>query len=118
MAQFPYTVNFYFRCIAHKIKIKIRTSNYHKLKNHPPKGGGLNMVDRGMELVCGVRKGVLYTVKEKPLDPRWSQRDIQVYLGLCATGQSLGLSPEQASLEAEAFVFKQISLVSRKQHET
>lgn len=60
-----------------------------------------------MELVCGLRNGILYTVKEKPLDPRWSQRDIQVYLGLCATGQSLGLSSEKASLEAEAFVFRQ-----------
>jgi hypothetical protein len=59
-----------------------------------------------MDLVCGLRHGILYTVKEKPLDPRWSQRDIQVYLGQCATGQSLGLSSEAASLAAEAFVFR------------
>lgn len=60
-----------------------------------------------MELICGLRKGVLYTIKEKPLDPRWSQRDIQIYLGLCATGQSIGWSPERASQIAEAFVFRQ-----------
>jgi hypothetical protein len=60
-----------------------------------------------MERVCGLRRGILYMIKEKPLDPRWSQRDIQTYLGLCATGQSMGLSAEKASQEAEAFVFRQ-----------
>ena len=29
------TVNFYFTCIALKIKVKIRASNYHTFENHP-----------------------------------------------------------------------------------
>ena len=41
-----YTVNFYFRCAAHKIKVKIRISNYHTL----------NMVVRGTAAMRDLQK--------------------------------------------------------------
>ena len=56
--------------------------------------------------IAGLREGVLYKVAERPLDPRWSQADLQILLGLCATGQHLGWTEERAFQAAEALVYK------------
>jgi len=56
--------------------------------------------------VAGLRGGVLYKVAKRPLDPRWSQADLQTLLGLCATGQHLGWADERAFQAAEALIFK------------
>lgn len=60
-----------------------------------------------MEIIAGVRKSILYTVNEIPLDPRWSRKYIQRFLSLCATGQSLGWTEERSVQVAEALVIKQ-----------
>ena len=59
-----------------------------------------------MSWVSGVRGTVLYTVQQRPVDPRWSNRDIQTMLGWCATGQHLGWNEERAFQAAEAIVMK------------
>lgn len=56
--------------------------------------------------IAGVREGILYKVAKRPLDPRWSQADLQTVLGLCATGQHLGWAEERAFQAAEALVYK------------
>ena len=57
-----------------------------------------------MNWVSGLRSGILYTVMKRPLDPRWSNEDLQVALAWCATGQHLGWSEERAFQVAEAIV--------------
>ena len=57
---------------------------------------------------AGIRAGILYTVEKRPLDPRWSQRDLQQLLGWCATGQHLGWNEGRAFQAAEALVMKRI----------
>jgi len=56
--------------------------------------------------IAGIRAGVLYKVAKRPLDPRWSQTDLQNLLGLCATGQHLGWTEERAFQVAEAILMK------------
>jgi len=56
--------------------------------------------------VAGVRNGILYKVKKRPLDPRWSSADLQTMLGLCATGQHLGWTEERAFRAAEAVIIR------------
>ena len=56
--------------------------------------------------VAGIRQGTLYTVKERPLDPKWSNRDLQDALAWCATGQHLGFDSERAFQAAEGLVMK------------
>lgn len=56
--------------------------------------------------IAGLREGILYKVAKRPLDPRWSQTDLQTLLGLCATGQHLGWTEERAFQAAEALVYK------------
>ena len=85
--------------------------------------------------VAGLRGGKLYTTNARPLDPRWSQRDLQRMLAWSATAQHLGWSEERAFQAAEALVMKTLYhgirwptgttlvadmdlLVSREQHES
>jgi len=56
--------------------------------------------------IAGLRQGILYKVAKRPLDPRWSQADLQILLGLCATGQHLGWTEERAFQAAEALLMK------------
>lgn len=56
----------------------------------------------------GIRNGTLYTILKRPLDPRWSNRDLQNALAWCATGQHLGLDAERAFQAAEALVMKSL----------
>ena len=56
--------------------------------------------------IAGLREGILYKVAKRPLDPRWSQADLQTLLGLCATGQHLGWTEERAFQAAEALLMK------------
>jgi hypothetical protein len=58
--------------------------------------------------VAGVRDGKLYTVAERPIDPRWSMRDLHTALGICANAQHLGFDPERAFRAAEGIVMKSI----------
>ncbi|NBP66909.1 MAG: hypothetical protein EBU66_19970 [Bacteroidetes bacterium] len=88
-----------------------------------------------MSWVAGIRKDILYTVKKRPLDPRWSQQDLQVLLGWCASAQALGWTEQRAFQAAEALVMKkknhgivwsnmellndmELLLVSGEQHKT
>ena len=57
---------------------------------------------------AGIRQGKLYTVAKRPLDPRWSNRDLQNMLAWAATGQHCGLDGERAFQAAEALVMKSI----------
>jgi hypothetical protein len=59
-----------------------------------------------MSWVAGLRSDVLYTVQKRPLDPRWSQQDFQVFLGWCASAQALGWTEQRAFQAAEALVMK------------
>ena len=59
-------------------------------------------------LVAGIRGGKLYTVAKRPLDPRWSTRDLHEVLAWCATGQHMGLDAERAFQAAEALVMKSL----------
>jgi len=61
-----------------------------------------------MSWVAGLRNGVLYCVKTRPLDPRWSSKHIQKMLGFCATGMHLGLSENRAFQAAEALIMSEI----------
>lgn len=56
--------------------------------------------------IAGLRSGKLYTVAKRPLDPRWSNRDIMQMLGWCATGQHIGWSEARAFQVAEAMVMR------------
>ena len=58
--------------------------------------------------VCGIREGILYTIEERPIDPRLSKRHLQEILAWCATGQHLGLIADRAFNAAEAIVMKSI----------
>lgn len=59
-----------------------------------------------MSWVAGIRKDILYTVQKRPLDPRWSQQDLQVLLGWSASAQALGWTEQRAFNVAEALVMK------------
>jgi hypothetical protein len=59
-----------------------------------------------MRWVAGIRFGALYTLEERPLDPRWSHQDMYTMLGWCATGQALGWTEERAFQTAEAIVMR------------
>lgn len=56
--------------------------------------------------VAGIRKDEVYKVEKRPLDPRWSQQDLQVLLGFCASAQALGWTEQRAFVVAEALVMK------------
>lgn len=59
-----------------------------------------------MSWIAGIRNNVLYKVEKRPLDPRWSQQDLQVLLGWCASAQALGWTEQKAFNVAEALVMK------------
>lgn len=59
-----------------------------------------------MRWVSGLRSDIMYTIEKRPLDPRWSQQDLQVLLGWCASAQALGWTEQRAFLVAEALVMK------------
>jgi len=63
-----------------------------------------------MNWVTGIRSDVLYTIAQRPLDPRWSQQDLQILLGYCANGQAMGWDDTRAFNAAEAI------LIRRKNH--
>lgn len=58
-----------------------------------------------MSWIAGIRNNILYKVEKRPLDPRWSQQDLQVLLGWCASAQALGWTEQRAFIVAEALVF-------------
>jgi hypothetical protein len=60
-----------------------------------------------MKWVTGIRSGILYTISKRPLDPRWSQQDLEVLLGHCANGQALGWQDDRAFNTAEAILIRQ-----------
>jgi len=59
-----------------------------------------------MSWVAGLRSGVLYTVAKRPLDPRWSQQDLQVLLGYCANAMDQGFDEDRAFQTAEAIIIR------------
>ena len=59
-----------------------------------------------MNWVTGIRSEILYTIAKRPLDPRWSQQDLQVMLGHCANGQAMGWNDNRAFNAAEAIVIR------------
>jgi hypothetical protein len=61
-----------------------------------------------MSWVAGLRAGKLYSVSKRPLDPRWSSTDLQMALGLCATGLHLGWDENRAFQAAEGLVMKKM----------
>lgn len=84
--------------------------------------------------IAGIRENILYKVQERPLDPRWSQQDLQVLLGYSASAQALGWTEQRAFITAEAIVMKkknhgiewsneelladmELLLISREEHE-
>ena len=56
--------------------------------------------------VAGLRAGKLYTVAKRPVDPRWSGRDLQECLGWCATALHLGWDEHRAFQVGEALVME------------
>ena len=56
--------------------------------------------------IAGIRNDVVYKVQKRPLDPRWSQQDLQILLGWCASAQSLGWTEQRSFNVAEAIVMK------------
>jgi hypothetical protein len=58
-------------------------------------------------LVTGFRAGVLYTIRARAFDPRWSNRDIQRFCAWCATAQHIGWEEARAIRVAEALVLRQ-----------
>lgn len=60
-----------------------------------------------MKWVSGIRSDILYSIAKKPLDPRWSQQDLQIFLGYCANAQALGWKDNRAFNAAEAIVIRQ-----------
>ena len=88
-----------------------------------------------MSWIAGIRNDEVYKVKKRPLDPRWSQQDLQILLGWCASAQALGWTEQRAFVTAEALVMKkknhgitwsnqsllddmELLLVSGEQHKT
>jgi hypothetical protein len=61
-----------------------------------------------MSWVAGLRLGKLYCVSKRPLDPRWSSKDLQIALGLCATGLHLGWDENRAFQAAEGIVIREM----------
>jgi hypothetical protein len=61
-----------------------------------------------MSWIAGMRAGKLYSVSMRPLDPRWSSKDLQMALGLCATGLHLGWDENRAFQAAEGIVMKKM----------
>jgi hypothetical protein len=61
-----------------------------------------------MSWIAGMRAGKLFCVSKRPLDPRWSSKDLQMALGLCATGLHLGWDEDRAFQAAEGIVMKQL----------
>ena len=59
-----------------------------------------------MKWVTGLRSGVLYTIEKRPLDPRFSENDLQVLLGYCANAQAFGWSDDRAFNAAEAIIMR------------
>ena len=59
-----------------------------------------------MSWIAGIRNNILYKVEKRPLDPRWSQQDLQVLLGWSASAQALGWTEQRAFIVAEALVFQ------------
>lgn len=59
-----------------------------------------------MSWIAGIRNNILYKVQKRPLDPRWSQQDLQVLLGWCASAQALGWTEQKAFIVAEALLMK------------
>jgi hypothetical protein len=59
-----------------------------------------------MNWVSGIRGTQVYTVEKRPLDPRWSNRDLQMTLGWCAVAQHLGWNEDRAFQAAEALVME------------
>ena len=59
-----------------------------------------------MKWVSGLRSDILYTIAKRPLDPRWSQQDLQILLGHCANGQALGWDESRAFNTAEALLIR------------
>ena len=59
-----------------------------------------------MKWVSGIRGTQIYTIEKRPLDPRWSNRDLQVTLGWCALAQHLGWNEDRAFQAAEALVME------------
>jgi hypothetical protein len=59
-----------------------------------------------MSWIAGIRNNVLYKVQKRPLDPRWSQQDLQILLGWCASAQALGWTEQRAFLTAEAVLMQ------------
>lgn len=59
-----------------------------------------------MNWVTGIRSGIPYTIAKRPLDPRWSQQDLQVMLGHCANGQALGWQDNRAFNAAEGIIIR------------
>ena len=59
-----------------------------------------------MSWIAGIRNDVLYKVQKRPLDPRWSEKDLQILLGWSASAQALGWTEERAFNVAEAIVFQ------------
>ena len=53
-----------------------------------------------------MRNGSFYKIQKRPLDPRWSQEDLQVLLGWCANGLTLGWTEDRAFQVAEAIVIR------------
>lgn len=56
--------------------------------------------------VCGIRQGILYTIEERPVDPRLSNAKLQELLAWCATGMHQGLTEVRAFQAAEALVMR------------
>lgn len=59
-----------------------------------------------MSWIAGIRNDVVYKVQKRPLDPRWSQQDLQILLGWCASAQALGWTEQRSFNVAEAIVMK------------
>jgi len=57
-----------------------------------------------MSWIAGLRAGKLYTVSMRPIDPRWSDGQLQIALGFCATGLHLGWTECRAFQAAEGIV--------------
>jgi len=54
--------------------------------------------------ITGIRGERVYQIEKRPLDPRWSNRDLQMMLSWCSVGQHLGWSDSRAFQAAEAYV--------------
>ena len=57
--------------------------------------------------VSGMRSDILYSIARRPLDPRWSQKDLQIFLGHCANAQAMGWTNDRAFNVAEAILIRQ-----------